>query len=282
MKELEEEKKYSFLLEKDLRKIDEELYNHQKLIIGVMEGLRYSVERWLKCHIETPTKSKIEDLEKLEMLLAEGRSAAANAKFDTFAERLPLEFQAKDRDIVQVIVRKLSHKVNGRTAPIPERNISQEHITKTVSKNGTTKVLGVSSDLKKSSVSLSKNPELVDKVTGEVKMMNVLRKFPYYLKEDIEKLWNQFKLYDRNSDGSLDLSEVMAAITGMFNDNFTATQIREAMIEVDEDESEDLDFYEFVCVANLLRERAGRADVFRTMNTLGRSGRRMSKVCAVM
>ncbi|KAI0217231.1 hypothetical protein LSAT2_030893 [Lamellibrachia satsuma] len=125
------------------------------------------------------------------------------------------------------------------------------------------------------------HPELVNPITGFVNMIRVMKHFPHMTQSYVKEQWDMFHQYDTNKDGTLDLPEMMLAMTSTLGQQFTATQVKEALTEVDADGSSTIDFFEYLSVADMLQNKKGRSEVFRS-SLVQQQGRHVSKTCAVM
>jgi len=52
--------------------------------------------------------------------------------------------------------------------------------------------------------------------------------------------------------------QIIVAMNATIGQQFTATQIKEAMLEVDADGSNTIDFYEYLMIADMLISKKGR------------------------
>lgn len=95
-------------------------------------------------------------------------------------------------------------------------------------------------------------------------------------------MFEQFKRFDTNDDLNLDTQELLRAIPDTLGRMATTEEIKEAMLEVDIDDSGTVDFFEFLCVARLISQGKGEARLFKkkTLTALQKPNGK-STICSV-
>ncbi|KAM7431482.1 hypothetical protein ABFA07_017968 [Porites harrisoni] len=134
----------------------------------------------------------------------------------------------------------------------------------------------------KSSKVTGVHPQLVDTKIGKPLLKEAIEHFPEWREKDIQEMFEQFKRFDTNDDFNLDTQELLRAIPDTLGRMATTEEIKEAMLEVDIDDSGTVDFFEFLCVARLISQGKGEAALFKkkTLTALQKPNTR-SKVCVV-
>ncbi|XP_033124739.1 uncharacterized protein LOC117123032 isoform X2 [Anneissia japonica] len=124
------------------------------------------------------------------------------------------------------------------------------------------------------------HPELINPSTGTLDIETAMKYFKSYTKEQILDYFKMFTKYDKDKNFSLDLSETMDAIHSTVGDYYTENQIKEVMEEVDINNSNSIDFYEYLGVSSMLNRRSGKSEVFRS-GIVKHGGTSVSKMCIV-
>ncbi|XP_038050177.1 uncharacterized protein LOC119723545 isoform X1 [Patiria miniata] len=124
------------------------------------------------------------------------------------------------------------------------------------------------------------HPALIDKETGMLDAATARTCFPHISEEQIREHYQQFKKYDTNGDYSLDFMEMTQAIQSTVADYYKPRQIKEAMVEVDVDQSGSVDFYEYLGVSTMLMMKIGKSEIFRS-SMVKHAGGSISKVCSI-
>ncbi|XP_071950818.1 uncharacterized protein [Antedon mediterranea] len=122
--------------------------------------------------------------------------------------------------------------------------------------------------------------ELINIRTGQLNIKESMKLFKCYTKEQILEHYNMFIKYDTSKDYSLDLSETSEAIHSTVGDYYTQEQIKEVMEEVDVNHSNSIDFYEYLGIASMLKQRSGNSKVFKS-GIVRHGGTSVSKMCVV-
>jgi len=109
-----------------------------------------------------------------------------------------------------------------------------------------------------------------------------MKHFPTLSSTYVKDQWNNFKRYDADGNGELDMSEIMTAITGLMPKTVKPSHIEAAMREVDSDGSGTMDFYEYLQVAMLLERKkaAGKSELFHTPE-ITKYNKQISKTCLI-
>uniref|UniRef100_F6R0E7 EF-hand domain-containing protein n=1 Tax=Ciona intestinalis TaxID=7719 RepID=F6R0E7_CIOIN len=122
------------------------------------------------------------------------------------------------------------------------------------------------------------HPHLVSKVTGRANLHLVLKHFPYLTVEQVSKQWENFRRFDKNNDFKLDLPELYEAVGG--HGKVTVNEIREAMREVDRDQSNNIDFYEYLKISEMIFKNQGDSAIFKS-GLLHHNGSASSEACVL-
>ncbi|XP_022093466.1 stress response protein nst1-like isoform X2 [Acanthaster planci] len=126
----------------------------------------------------------------------------------------------------------------------------------------------------------TEHPELIDKETGILDAATAHTCFPHMSEEQIREHYQQFKKYDTNGDYNLDFTEMTQAIQSTVADYYKPRQIKEAMVEIDVDQSGSVDFYEYLGVSTMLQMKIGKSEIFRS-TMVKHAGGSISKVCSI-
>ncbi|CAH1781167.1 unnamed protein product [Owenia fusiformis] len=271
-------------MERDVNKMENELANQQKYYIGISNGLR--VDHKKNMEALTANESRCPDvlvmselknyqanLEKLYIAVQEGR-------LNEFRADLPEHYIATNVDVKKSPVKMFSKLYIENTEQTKFQPIKGDISTK---KNLREEDESDSDDdddvgLKKR-LNLPDNPTMINK-NGSINMINAMKYFPHMSASFIKEQYQQFKLYDEDGNGKLDLTELMAAMTTTIGQQFTPAQIKEAMCEVDRDKDNSLDFHEYLLISSNLIRRQGRSDVFRSA-LAKEQGKAVSKTCVI-
>ncbi|XP_071798046.1 uncharacterized protein [Asterias amurensis] len=127
---------------------------------------------------------------------------------------------------------------------------------------------------------LPEHPDLIDAETGLVDVVTARVCFPHFSEEQIREHLQQFKKYDTNADYSLDFMEMTQAIQSTVSDYYKPRQIKEAMVEIDVDQSDSVDFYEYLGISTMLMMKVGKSEIFRS-SMVKHAGGSISKVCSI-
>jgi len=134
----------------------------------------------------------------------------------------------------------------------------------------------------KSSKVTGVHPRLVDTKIGKPLLKEATEHFPEWNEKEIQEMFEQFKRFDTNDDFNLDTQELLRAIPDTLGRMATTEEIKEAMLEVDIDDSGTVDFFEFLCVARLISQGKGEAALFKkkTLTALQKPNTK-STICVV-
>jgi len=134
----------------------------------------------------------------------------------------------------------------------------------------------------KSSKVTGVHPRLVDSKVGKPLLKEAKEHFPEWSENEIQDMFDQFRRFDTNDDYNLDTQELLRAIPDTLGRMATTEEIKEAMLEVDIDDSGTVDFFEFLCVARLISQGKGEAALFKkkTLTALQKPNAK-SAICVV-
>jgi len=130
-----------------------------------------------------------------------------------------------------------------------------------------------------SDIQILEHPQLIYD-NGKVNTTALIKHFPSLSVAFVQEQWTNFRRYDRNGDGTLDLAEMMTAITATMGHRFTAHEVVDVMAEVDDDQSSTLDFYEFLKVAVIISKKTGKASLFQDDEVV-KNKKQLSKTCLI-
>ncbi|KAK2161791.1 hypothetical protein NP493_1561g00003 [Ridgeia piscesae] len=289
--EVEKYKRHIFILEQDLRRMDTEMNNQQKYVIGMFGGISEDVNKLVDkipentCLDITETTHVIRTLRQLAIRAMKILKGAREGKLGMLRADLP-DHYLSTAEVVGSPLKKLSTAYGARSvSPHSSKTPRQENGAGAITSEFGGKMSDRLSTLRESDKLLQdtvqEHPELVNPVTGYVNMIRVMKYFPHMTQSYVKEQWEMFHQYDTNKDGTLDLPEMMLAMTSTLGQKFTATQVKEAMTEVDVDRSNSIDFFEYLSVADMLKNKKGRSELFRS-SLIQQQGRHVSKTCAVM
>jgi len=124
-------------------------------------------------------------------------------------------------------------------------------------------------------------PTLVNPKTGRADLLKIMKEFPYLTFTQIDKLWKQFKLFDKNNDLILDMKEMIEVIREKeMLDLVSEKNVREALKEIDSEDCDCIDFYEFLKIGEMIMKKQGRSEVFKyqLLNRKDLSGNRFCHI----
>lgn len=124
------------------------------------------------------------------------------------------------------------------------------------------------------------HPDLVDFSNGHLNVELALKHFPEITESQIRDHLDQFKRYDTSGDLLLDFTEVVRAIQSTVGNFYSPAQVKEAMLEIDSDNNETVDFYEYLTIALMVTNKRGRSEVFRS-GIVKHGGQSVSRLCVV-
>lgn len=125
------------------------------------------------------------------------------------------------------------------------------------------------------------NPIIIYPTTKKLHPFNPLKYFGHMSQQFILDQYDKFTEYDKNGDGSLDLTEVVKVVQYL-GFTFNAHQLQEAMEEVDKDHNHTLDFYEYLLIIDNIYRRNGKATLFQEgLSEIKKKNPTVSKSCAI-
>ncbi|KAL5004854.1 hypothetical protein ScPMuIL_018310 [Solemya velum] len=249
-------KRKVFLLEKDLAYIENEFYSHEKTFAVIIAGMKDDIRRY-----SANPSEESKTLESIFKVLDLSYDSAIESQITKAKATLPVHYKMREKDI----------KVDRKRLKKLSTAVSVVRMGHQTDKEG-------SNDIKESKTEQKKNPEIVNEASKQVNVAVAKTHFPQMSEYFILEMWSQFKSFDRNGDGILDLPEIMKSFTSLGFD-FSAEQVKEAMVEVDEDNNETTDFYEFLVLVDKIDKSTGKCDILKT--GLKDKHTDMSKVCAI-
>ncbi|XP_071838914.1 uncharacterized protein [Apostichopus japonicus] len=299
---VEDLKRKLYMAERDLKKATNELLVQQRLIVGCVKGVRTDfsviVER------RQDGEFREEDITKMNTILDAIYRGAVEGRLEITKADLPLHYIALSEDLdghpgnkklsnniglrqqVDRHITSISNDVsvvNSKVkSPIPLRRnevtISSPKSTKKTTKRKTTRHAGKRENNEEIKEIQKENPKLVNQLNGELDIESALRCFPEMDEMEIREHLEHYRRYDTNGDCSLDYSEMVRAVQSTVGDYYTAKQIKDAMMEIDEDGDDTIDFYEYLTISSKLLQRSGKADIFRS-NVVKHANTSVSRMC---
>lgn len=301
--EMDELRRSVFVLEKDILNSEQELAKQQKYFIGIVGGLRRDikimVERFMKENGGMiPDTLSQRDIGTIQKNLDKIYTAVSEGKLMTLRAELPEHYIGIDRDIKRPQASRrlsiaptptpgsegLGSVSNYRRGSIIAANLPQFNQAQLPPIPSKVEEEKAKEDEQKKQedekAAESDNPVLVDSKTGQLKTITVIKHFPYMSVDYVKDQWTKFQEYDTDGNGTLDILELMHAMTTTIGEKFTAEQLKEAMSEIDIDQNNTLDFYEYLLVANMLINKSGKSDLFKS-GFIQHEGKVVSKTCSI-
>ncbi|KAI0233202.1 hypothetical protein LSAT2_016499 [Lamellibrachia satsuma] len=281
--EVERNKKYIFMLEQDMHRLGVELRHQQRHVAGIFMGLMTDLGAGLK-FLQEKASIAPEALEKVSIPLeytVRAYEAAKLGKLAILRADLPLQYLATPEECKTMSDIQVKLLSTAYAKKITDDNNSMiSHSSR--KKNKEKRVARKAEDESSSSLHKKANhPPLIKPETGQVDVAEARKHFPDFSEADIRDQFEYFTGYDQNKDGKLDLGEAMTAMTTTTGSKFSASQMKEAVAEVDLDGSGAIDFYEYLNMARMLLNVEGRAQIFRS-KLVEQHGKQVSKMCNVM
>ncbi|XP_061171036.1 uncharacterized protein LOC133180568 [Saccostrea echinata] len=263
-----------YVREKDISHLEGELYDQQKLFMGMVAGLKTDISKLSEHFYDEETCERDPEFVKLLKNVTKIYDALAEGTLQQSKLLMPPHYTFHDKEVKIKRVRRLS-KANAlprlslsgfSNDPLPDIRTNG---------NGSTGEENSSSDPSKLQT-LEENPVIVDPKTNKMNGIVYLRHFAHMSQKFILEHWAKFREYDKNGDQSLDVNEVSELLQSL-GLKALHTQIEEAMDEVDIDKSHSLDFYEYLLVVDKITKKSGKAALFRN----GISKPEGTKVCVI-
>lgn len=288
--EMEKAKQQLFLKDRLLVVAEGEIQKQQKYYVGFISGLsrdfRIMLERQ---HLTVKDYNK--DQKAYASMLNKMYVAAKEGTLTDFRATLPSHYLGINEDLSgHPLGKKLTRPFEDLESYLQEvedtefrvdinhplltgwregRSESAKANARKFSKSKSSKVTGV-------------HPRLVDRKVGKPLLKEAKEHFPEWSEEEIQEMYDQFRRFDTNDDYNLDTQELLRAIPDTLGRMATTEEIKEAMLEVDIDDSGTVDFYEFLCVARLISQGKGEAALFKkkTLTALQKPNAK-SAICVV-
>ncbi|XP_071489525.1 uncharacterized protein [Diadema antillarum] len=322
--EVEGLKRKIYSMEKDIRRLEDEIINQQKLAVGCFKG----IQKDFKILVDRQEEGKFKkiDAKRFKKILNAIYDGAKEGQLDITKADLPLHYIALPEDLTGHPIKKSigkslvlrpvvrhhliplqdSEKSNSNTAspePSPpgsprtkdsDRRLQpidgsemEESEERDVLGAGPEKAFKKAEAVKKrreSRVLLSPtqlpHPDLVDLSNGHLNIELAAKYFPELTERQIKDHFQQFKQYDTSDDLMLDFTEVVRAIHSTVGNFYSAAQIKEAMLEIDADGNDTVDFFEYLTIALMVTNKRGRSEVFRS-GIVKHGGQSVSRLCTI-
>ncbi|RMX51012.1 hypothetical protein pdam_00018448 [Pocillopora damicornis] len=287
--EMEKIKQQLFLKDRLLVVAEGEIQKQQKYYVGFISGLsrdfRIMLERQ---HLTVKEYNK--DQKAYASMLNKMYVAAKEGTLTEFRATLPSHYLGINEDLSgHPLGKKLSRPFEDLELHLQEVEDSEfridiNHPLLTGWREGRSASAreNVRKFSKKSSKVTGVHPRLVDTKLGKPLIKEAKEHFPEWSDEEIQMMFEQFKRFDTNDDFNLDTQELLRAIPDTLGRMATTEEIKEAMLEVDIDDSGTVDFFEFLCVARLISQGKGEAKLFKkkTLTALQKPNGK-STICSV-
>lgn len=286
--EIEKVKQQLFLKDRLLVVAEGEIQKQQKYYVGFISGLcrdfRIMLERQ---HLTVRDYNK--DQKAYASMLNKMYVAAKEGTLTEFRATLPSHYLGINEDLSgHPLGKKLSRPFQDLESYLQEVEDTEfrvdiNHPLLTGWREGRTPSANVRDrkfSKSKSSKVTGVHPRLVDEKIGKPQIREAMEHFPEWNEKEIQEMFDQFKRFDTNDDFNLDTQELLRAIPDTLGRMATTEEIKEAMLEVDIDDSGTVDFFEFLCVARLISQGKGEAALFKkkTLTALQKPNNR-SAVC---
>lgn len=269
--EMEKMKQQLFLKDRLLVVAEGEIQKQQKYYVGFISGLcrdfRIMLERQ---HLTVKDYNK--DQKAYASMLNKMYVAAKEGTLTEFRATLPSHYLGINEDLSgHPLGKKLSRPFQDLESYLQEvedteYRVDINHPLLTGWREGRTPSASVRArkfSKSKSSKVTGVHPRLVDKKVGKPQLREAMEHFPEWSEKEIQDMFDQFKRFDTNDDFNLDTQELLRAIPDTLGRMATTEEIKEAMLEVDIDDSGTVDFFEFLCVARLISQGKGEASIFK-------------------
>lgn len=289
--EIEKIKQQLFLKDRLLVVAEGEIQKQQKYYVGFISGLsrdfRIMLERQ---HLTVRDYNK--DQKAYASMLNKMYVAAKEGTLTEFRATLPSHYLGINEDLSgHPLGKKLSRPFQDLESYLQEVEdtefrVDVNHPLLTGWREGRTPSANANArkfSKSKSSKVTGVHPRLVNTRIGKPLLKEAIEHFPEWSEKEIQEMFDQFKRFDTNDDFNLDTQELLRAIPDTLGRMATTEEIKEAMLEVDIDDSGTVDFFEFLCVARLISQGKGEAALFKkkTLTALKKSNNNRSTVCAV-
>lgn len=267
--DLESLKRDIYVRDRDISHLEGELYEQQKLFMGVIAGLRTDISKLSQRFYDAETSERDPEFVKLMNNSNKIYTALSEGTLQQTKQLMPPHYTFHDKDVKIKRIRRLS-KAN----TLPKLSLSglPSDPLPNISNNGNS-----SGTEQKPLSTLVENPVIVDPKTNKMNGIVYLRHFAHMSQKFILDHWEKFKNFDCNGDQMLDVEETSSLLQGL-GLQFSIHQIEEAMDEVDIDKSHTLDFYEYLLVVDKITKKSGKAALFKQGISKSIEG---TKVCVI-
>ncbi|KAK3095236.1 hypothetical protein FSP39_011993 [Pinctada imbricata] len=244
-------KREIYMKDKDISHLECELYEQQKLFVGMLAGLRTDINILSEKFYDEKSMQRDPQFVTLVKAAEKVFNGASEGNLKQTKMLLPPHYTFHDKDVNLKRVRRLS-----RVSELPKLIPPIEEVqNRTTISNGNDR-------LQSSLPVVAENPVIIDPKTGTLNGIIYLKYFSHMSRKFVLDHWTKFKDFDRNGDLSLDLEEVIILLKDLHCD-YTVDQIEEAMSEVDRDNNHCLDFYEYLLVVEKINRKTGNAKLFK-------------------
>ncbi|XP_067949890.1 uncharacterized protein [Watersipora subatra] len=285
---LEDLKRKVYLYDKDLQRAESQMGNFQSDMLGMMGGIQGEIMTagsHTKDTLTSTQLSKLNDrIDKIKAAIA-GDMDIQVVRADLSDKYLPsksgLDFfvtrNGKKVVVQPMRVRRHDRLPNKNLPPLSKRRDSKHELAALSMKRRDSKQRRQSQIIQSEGIS---NPRLIDASQSTLDTLAVMKHFPTLSASYVKDQWNNFKKYDTDQNGELDMSEIMSAITGLMPGNVKPAHIEAAVREIDIDGSGTLDFYEYLQVAMLLERKKGKSELFHNPEVT-QYNKQISKTCSI-
>lgn len=285
-------KKQIYYFARDLLSTGQEMYRMQTDVSGILAGLKRDFRIVHQRFIEDQELSQkhldklASWLERLHLAFCEGTIALVRAE-------LPDYYYAVEKEVRPIKIRMASLRLQQSYVDSTEKDDSGDSLAtlsacvqeleKEVWELETAQAIQQSKEQQEQATlaaqSAEKHPQLVNE-RGIVSTTVLIRHFPTLSVEFVKEQYANFKQYDTDNNGVLDLSEMMAIVTKTMGHKFSAKEVVEAMNEVDDDNSQTLDFFEYMKVATNIMKKTGKSAIY-SDEELMKNKKQLSKLCVI-
>ncbi|KAJ7378192.1 hypothetical protein OS493_024139 [Desmophyllum pertusum] len=288
--EVEKTKQQLFLKDRLLVVAEGEIQKQQKYYVGFISGLSRDFRIMLERQNLT-VKEYNKDQKAYASMLNKMYVAAKEGTLTDFRATMPSHYLGINEDLSgHPLGKKLSRpfqdlELHLKEVEDTEFRVDINHPLLTGWREGRSP--SAKANARKFSKSISSkvtgiHPRLVDKRIGKPLLKEAKEHFPEWSDKELQEMFDQFRRFDTNDDYNLDTQELLRAIPDTLGRMATTEEIKEAMLEVDIDDSGTVDFFEFLCVARLISQGKGEAALFKkkTLTALQKPNAK-STICVV-
>nr|CAB3262218.1 uncharacterized protein LOC100178721 [Phallusia mammillata] len=311
LEKLEYKKRETYLKDQEIYLLQKQINEHHRLMIGCINGLDTDYRKLMeKCNIENPSGKFSPDGEKVkyQAMLRYIRDSCLQGSLyeiqgnlpDHYSppEKLPKGFRQRkllmktttNQKVTKSLTNKLpvesvsklrSNSLNigasTQNKHLPDVLVIRPHSAESKVKSSPREASTVITNKKTKPHS---HPILVNTITGRANLSQVMKHFPYLTVEQVSKQWEHFKSYDKNGDFRLDLPELYEVVQDVLGIKVSIQDMREAMKEVDRDNSNNIDFFEYLKISEMIMKKQGKSALFKD-GLSQENGLISSQVCAV-